>query len=168
LQFIFASTYYRTPLFLSERFRRRIAQRLEEMRNEPHYRQWQRRFNPLKVSTERKIREKPGCLLNNPVKRGLVSSGEITDAEKWGSAPALDDSLLVTWRPAYLATGRREAGRKWRGKPGFARGGYYCCCLKNCSLRVHYTMQIYGQQYHLVAAGRSKFSAVRGSHGSHS
>ena len=34
LQFITASTYRRTPLFLSDRFRRCFVQRLEEVRQE--------------------------------------------------------------------------------------------------------------------------------------
>ena len=37
LQFITASTYRRTPLFLSDRFRRCFVQRLEEMRRELHF-----------------------------------------------------------------------------------------------------------------------------------
>ena len=37
LQFITASTYRRTPLFLSDRFRRCFVQRLEEMRQELHF-----------------------------------------------------------------------------------------------------------------------------------
>ena len=37
LQIITASTYRRTPLFLSDRFRRCFVQRLEEMRQELHF-----------------------------------------------------------------------------------------------------------------------------------
>ena len=37
LQFITTTTYRRTPLFLSERFRRCFVQRLEEVRQELHF-----------------------------------------------------------------------------------------------------------------------------------
>jgi len=55
LQFITTSTYRRTPLFLSERFRRCFVQRLEEVW---HYRLWQRRFYPFNVFSEEKFKQK--------------------------------------------------------------------------------------------------------------
>jgi len=61
LQFITSSTYRRTPLFLSDRFRRGFVQRLEEMRQELHF---------LLVGWVLML----DYTHNNPVTRGLVSS----------------------------------------------------------------------------------------------
>jgi putative transposase len=44
------------------------------VRDESHYRLWNRRFHPFNVNTEEKRREKLNYMRNNPVKRGLVSS----------------------------------------------------------------------------------------------
>ncbi len=59
LQFITISTYRRTPLFLSDRFRRCFVQRLEEVPQELDY------------------------MHNNPVARGLVSSPEDWPWSSW-------------------------------------------------------------------------------------
>jgi hypothetical protein len=71
LQFITASTYRRTPLFHSDRFRHCFVQRLED---ESHCRLWQRRFYPFHVFSEHKFHEKFDYMHNSPVTRGLVSA----------------------------------------------------------------------------------------------
>ncbi len=59
LQLITTSTYRRTPLFLSDRFRRCFVQGLEEVPRELDY------------------------MHNNPVARGLVSSAEDWPWSSW-------------------------------------------------------------------------------------
>jgi hypothetical protein len=70
LQFITTSTYRRTPLFLSDRFRRCFVQRLEE------------------------VRQELDSMHNNPVTRGLVGSPGDWPWSTWKFYYLQDASIL--------------------------------------------------------------------------